>query len=335
MNDGKTISLRRLIYVAVAAMILYILAALIADLEGFSDHVGAVPWWVIAGACVLSLFNYGIRFARWHLYLRLIDISVPLRHSLLVFLAGLLMSISPAKIGEVLKSALLKRSRDLPIARTASVVIAERTTDLLGLFALAALGIIVFRFGVLYFVVSLVVLLAIIAAIQSPRLVSAMLDLWEGLPLLGRFRGDLERAYASTRTLLRPRPLAGATLLAIVSWSMEALAFLWLLNTLDASAPLLLEGIFIFSTSTLLGAASFLPGGLGVTEGSMTAMLLWLELFDEIGPALAATYLIRFTTLWFGVLVGFLSFLVYERLQMRHRPTKSGDNDATNAPPPH
>jgi uncharacterized protein (TIRG00374 family) len=112
-------------------------------------------------------------------------------------------------------------------------------------------------------------------------------------------------------SLLRWRPLAAATLLSALSWSMEVLAFLMILEALEGQGVTLLGSAFIFSITTILGAISFLPGGLGVAEGSMIGALLLHGVFTVEARAATATYLIRFATLWFGVVVGFLALLVF------------------------
>ena len=69
---------------------------------------------------------------------------------------------------------------------------------------------------------------------------------------------------------------------------------------------------FVLATSTLAGALSMLPGGLGVAEASVAAMLLLLvhdEAMDQ-GVAVAATLLIRFATLWFAVGLGAVALTV-------------------------
>lgn len=327
MNLDATIFLRRLLYGVIAGVVIYAGFALFSDAGSLARTLDSFPAYVIVGACALSLVNYGLRFIKWHLYLHLLDLRVPLGHSLLVFMAGLIMAISPGKIGEVVKSGLLKRSRDIPIARTVPIVLAERLTDLLGLCILASFGIIAFQYGMIVFFCTLAAIFAAIIILQSPPLVHRLLDLFQVIPFIGGLREELDRAYLSTQVLLRPRPLAAATVLSAIGWSMEAVAMAWILAALGVSPPLLFEAFFVFSTATLLGALSFLPGGLGVTEGSMTGLLLWLELFDDFNPALAATYLIRFTTLWFGVIVGFLAFMLYESRQRSREKVQGASSD--------
>jgi len=60
-----------------------------------------------------------------------------------------------------------------------------------------------------------------------------------------------------------------------------------------------------------VGALSMLPGGLGVTEGSLTLMLVQKGLSEP--NAFAATFIVRAVTLWFAVLVGAISVLFYQK----------------------
>jgi uncharacterized membrane protein YbhN (UPF0104 family) len=75
---------------------------------------------------------------------------------------------------------------------------------------------------------------------------------------------------------------------------------------------LLIRAAFVLATSTLVGSASLLPGGLGAAEAS-SAGLLRLVLPITGPKAVVATLLIRFCTLWFGVGVGVVSLLLFRR----------------------
>jgi len=72
---------------------------------------------------------------------------------------------------------------------------------------------------------------------------------------------------------------------------------------LPPSPATLSIAIFGLSFSTVVGAVSALPGGLGAAEASMVGMLVLL-LGMNTDSATAATLLIRFATLWFGVTLG-------------------------------
>src|SRR5207248_2162695 len=77
----------------------------------------------------------------WELYLRRLGVRIPLRDSFGIFLSGFSLTVTPGKIGEVLKSYLLREVHGVPMARTAPIVIAERLTDLVALAALALVGV--------------------------------------------------------------------------------------------------------------------------------------------------------------------------------------------------
>jgi glycosyltransferase 2 family protein len=61
-----------------------------------------------------------------------------------------------------------------------------------------------------------------------------------------------------------------------------------------------------------------LPGGLGVTEGAMTVMLVLGSARLDRSVAVDATLLTRLATLWFAVLLG-LGCLVVARRRVRAR----------------
>lgn len=293
--------------------LVYALIALFTDARGLFASLAGFPIGVVFAALGLSLLNYAFRFVKWQLYLKKLKFEVPPAASFHIFIAGMSMSVTPGKVGEVLKSVLLKERYDLPVARSAPIVFAERLTDLLGLFVIAGLGIATFEFGRAAFGVALVLVGLLIGVLNQPAMVARLLELWEKLPLVGHLRAPLEESYQAARELLSWRLLSGTTVLSVLGWSMEAFAFYLILHALGAEHATLQSASFIFAMTTILGAISFLPGGLGVAEASMIGVLILMGIFSDESSATAATYLIRFTTLWFGVLLG-LGALAWFRL---------------------
>lgn len=97
-------------------------------------------WGYIPLILFLTLLNFLLRFYKWHYYLRCIGIKIKSTDSLGVFLSGLTMVVTPAKLGEVVKSYLLKRINGTEVSRSIPVVFAERITDMVGLLILAAIS---------------------------------------------------------------------------------------------------------------------------------------------------------------------------------------------------
>src|SRR3990172_8307039 len=131
---------RRLVVAAALGGAVTVALALSANLPATLDALGRFRWSlgpVVVGA---TLVNYALRFLKWDFYLRRLAVPLPRRQSLLVFLAGFTMSITPGKVGELLKAFLVRDLVGTELSRTASVVMAERLTDVAGLVILSALG---------------------------------------------------------------------------------------------------------------------------------------------------------------------------------------------------
>jgi uncharacterized protein (TIRG00374 family) len=108
------------------------------------------------------------------------------------------------------------------------------------------------------------------------------------------------------------------TLLSVVSWSFEVLAFYVTLIGLgvDGGADTLLKASFIMPAATLASALLLTPGGLGVAEGGITGLSQVLLDMPRADAAVGAL-VIRFGTLWFGVFVGLVSLALVSRSMAR------------------
>jgi uncharacterized protein (TIRG00374 family) len=296
------------------AALVYLGFASWAGWDDLREAVTVFRWPLVLPALLLSLVNYGVRFARWHIYLQRSAIVVPAPLSAKIFFCGLVMSVTPGKLGEVLKAWLVKVHAGTPMTRTAPVVVAERITDLAALVVLLFIGSILVGSGWLQLLLSGAITAALLAALAWPPLARAVLHIAERIGFLRRHVERLEAAYESMRFLLRPRLLVEATLLGAVAWFAECVGFWVILHgfAIDESLP---RATFIYAFSTLVGALLLLPGGVGGTEGSMVAMLVADG--ARRPHAVAATFLCRAATLWFAVLCGALVLLGDRRLMAR------------------
>ena len=118
----------------------------------------------------------------------------------------------------------------------------------------------------------------------------------------------LREAYRSLRVVAGPSALLIPTSLSVVAWAAEGLAMWVILRGFSEQVPLP-RAIFFYSTATLAGALVPLPGGLGIVEGMIREQLVHLNHVAE-GTATAAMILIRFATLWWAVVVGFIALAI-------------------------
>jgi uncharacterized membrane protein YbhN (UPF0104 family) len=299
------LNLKRAVILTMAlAAAVFVGLAFYADF-GLFDQLGEFRWELFPLALTLTGVNYLIRYVRWHIYLQRLGIDVPHGRSFAVFIAGLTMTVTPAKTGEVLKCGLLRRSFDVPVRRSAPVVLAERVTDATGVVVLAVLaGAASDRWPLL--VVALVAVAAIVLVVRSP--------------LLSRF-AVLGEAPVAARELLGPALLIGMTALSAVSWFFECLAAYVCVRGLRLDLSLA-DTVVVFTIGSLAGALSFLPGGLGVAEASMTGLIRALGDVSKASAA-AATVLIRLATLWFAVALGLVGLAVEERQARRSQPVSA------------
>ena len=304
---------KRILWGVIFGILVYVVIMLAMDAGKLGEQALSFPWWIFGAALGLTVVNYGVRFLKWHYYLRTLGLRVRWGVSANVFFAGLVMSVTPGKLGEVLKSVLLREACGIPAAQTAPIVVAERLTDLLGLFLIASLGVAVFDYGRWAFFLALGLVGGGLVVLGQPRVVAWGIKQWARLPGVGGLHVKLGEAYGAMRQLLGLKVLGVTTLMSTLSWSMEGVAFYWFMLGLGAPGASLFKAMFIFSMTTILGAVSFLPGGLGVTEGGMIAGLKLLGVFEDTAGATLATYLIRFATLWFGVGMGFVALLIFRR----------------------
>jgi glycosyltransferase 2 family protein len=264
----------------------------------------------------LVLGNYVLRIARWQYYLRQIGVAVPIGRSALIFLAGLVMSVTPGKIGEVFKSLLLYDARGTPIVRSAPIVIAERLTDLIALVLLVSAGSLAFEHGRVVACASAAVVAGLWLVCAYRPLGHALLRLMDQLPGVKRVSPRLHQAYDSLLELTRPLPLLIGSLIGIVGWSLECIALYVIAHGFAGVALRLDAATFTYSASTLVGAVAMLPGGLGVTEVGMTVLLQTLGgAAMRPATATAITMLIRIATLWFGVAVGAVALAIHRATQ--------------------
>ena len=303
-----------------------------------ADKIGAklttFAWSTFAIACGLSFVNYLLRFLKWEYYLRLLGIrDVPKPTSFFTFLSGFVLTVTPGKVGEVFKSVILQQVRGVPVERTAPIVVAERVTDLIGVITLIAVGSFSFPGGVVWASSGMLLVLAILVMVGSPRVSDWVIA---GLPKLpgflgrvgGRIAAKMAEAFSRLRAITEPKHLVVPTLLSIVGWGLEGVGLWIILGGFDEHPPLTVTA-FCYATATLAGALIPVPGGLGVTDKLLEEQMARLG-GVQAATATSAMLLARFATLWFAVIVGFIALAILRSMYPSLRPSAQ----ASPAPPP-
>ncbi len=302
-----------------------------ADFTEMARLLRAFRWALLPAIIGLTLINYLLRFSKWHFYLRQIGISnLGWWADLRVFLGGFGFSLTPGKAGELVRLLWLKNLAGVHPAQTAPVAIAERLTDGIAMVILSLVGGLMYpQFTPAALAIGTVLVVAVIV-IQIRPLALWALGVGEKLPLAARFIHHLHALYDNAYELLRLKNLLIAVTLGTAAWVSEGVALYLVLRGLDmpASVQLVELSVFILAFASVAGGASGVPGGLGVTEGGLTGMLQLLAGASE-NIAATATLLIRFATMWFGVVLGLLIQAVWR--DSLYGQSDTADLDALSA----
>jgi glycosyltransferase 2 family protein len=318
MQPSNRQLIRGVIIGIVMTFIVFTVLTIVGDARELKDSLSRFKWIYLLPIVALTVWNYWWRFRKWEMYLEALGVPhIPRLTGLPIFLSGFSMSVTPGKVGEIIKAFYVRRETNAPIERVSGAVVAERGTDALAMLVLALVGATQFSYGRLFVAAIVVLAGASLFAMRQQAFVDFLLRLVQRIPIIKRFAHLAESFFDATIHLLSPQLLLRGTALGVISWIGECLAFFLVLVGLGlpATGSLLMIALFVLAVSSLAGGISMLPGGLGVADASVAGMLLVLVKDPEMTETLAitATLLIRFATLWFAVLIGALMLLVLRR----------------------
>jgi uncharacterized protein (TIRG00374 family) len=283
-------------------------------------------WELVVLAALLSVLNYVLRIVRWRSYLARLGHRMPLRFAALTFTAGFAYTVSPGKLGELVRARYYV-PLGIPVSDVAAAFFAERFLDLVAMVALAALllsasstyhdTVLASAAGAVCVLLGLALLpwAAIAAWVETWPHVSGSrppyppLEAPKGFDSATRLPksvrsilASVARALASTRTLLRPGLLVSGFLVGLLAWGLEGAGLAVLSGMFPAVHLEPATAIGIYGAAVLVGGLSLLPGGLGSTEAVMTALLAAHGY--PFSQALLITLTCRLVTLWLAVVLG-------------------------------
>lgn len=263
-----------------------------------------------AAALAMSLVNYGLRFVRWQLYLSRLGHRINVLPSARIYLTGFALTTTPGKAGEAFRGLLLKH-HGVPYPASFAAFISERLSDLVAIVVLTLIGLTQRPQARGLVLVAIAGIVIALMCLSSRRLLGGIHHwtlqrddkLFNAIQHLVTMLNDARRCHS-------PGLLSIATVISIIAWGAEALAFHWVLQWLGADLGLSFA-IFVYALSMLAGALSFMPGGLGGAEAVMISLLTLKGV--PMPAAVAATVFIRLATLWFAVVIGLVALI-----QSRH-----------------
>jgi len=294
---------KKTLFIIIVAVGLYTIFLIFSDisllLEKFKDFDSKNLLFIIP----LIMASYFIRAFRWNMLLKSLQIKIDTKESLQIFFAGMAFGITPAKIGEVIKSHILKKNHSQPLSKTAPIIFVERYYDLVGIIIISLIGMWFVDLQKILIVTLFILAILFMVLSQQRNLFESILKKMTRIPLLKRYVMSILLSYDSVSLLLKPKIYAKAISYSISAWGVESIAVFFIFEgfKVDLSFPVV---ALIFTSSTLLGGISLVPGGIGVTEGGMLGLLLLHNI--DYTTSFSLVLLVRLLTLWMSVIIGFI-----------------------------
>jgi len=308
-------SISRYFFPAVTAIFAVVcLYGLRGDLALVSLAPLARSWNMVVVAALCSLLNYAFRIVRWQRYLSKLGHPLPPGFTALTYIAGFAFTVSPGKVGEMARARYYSRL-GLSLADTAGAFFIERLMDVMAMMVLASFIVATLpRYHIAMWSAGVLVAGVLITLAWVPwSAIASSLQKWGRLPRRpAQLVVGVTRALTAARSLLNPGALLLGFTMGLIAWGFEGIGLYALGAIIPATSLPLATGVGIYAIAVLVGALSFLPGGLGSTEAAMTALLATQGY--TIGDALLVTIVCRIVTLWLAVLIGWIAVLV-----LRHR----------------
>ena len=273
--------------------------------------IARVGFFGVALMLTFSLVNYGLRFVRWQKFLALLGHRVYWQESLRIYIAGFGLTVLPVKVGETIRSVFLKQ-HGVSYPESLAAYFSEHLSNLMSMLLLAVIGLWAYPQAKPFVVILAMMIFAILIVIQQHKWLHILEDFSNRrLPAkVGKLVvHGIEIILHSGRCFRLPVLLYGLVL-GFVAWGAEGVAFYYVMHVLGSEISLQVA-LFIYAFSMLVGAVSFLPGGLGGAEATMVTLLLLNNVAQP--QAVAATVLIRLATLWFAVALGVIALTMSER----------------------
>jgi uncharacterized protein (TIRG00374 family) len=264
--------------------------------------------WLYSLAFLAAFSSFLVRYGKWSYYMEKLKLKVPKLKNFAVYMSVYSMDITPGRIGRVVAAYTLNRITKIHLAQIVPVVTMDIFTDFLGTALLALLVSLYLNRYVLYVIAIDIVLLIPFAFILDDWLYTRIKARIRKSRFLRLFSIYGDQYYASQGVLNTPKIYLVSVLFTLPAELLNSLVLYFTLSSIGIM-PRFSESAFAYSTTLVFGMVSGLPGGIGVTDGTMVALL---NSVYNLSPSVAsaATIMARMATLWFGVLLGVI-FLLY------------------------
>lgn len=262
---------------------------------------------VLVWMLLLGAVGFLVRSLRWGALMRAVGHPVPLRDALYMQVSGQAMTVTPGRVGEVVKPWLAREIAGMRMTRGVTLVFAERVADLIAVCLLALGGLWAIGGAPWVLALGIAVVVAGTALAGSAWFHELALRVVRSRERARKHEASAEAIADTLRRALHWRVLAWSVPASVVAWGLEGIGFALCLEAFGFDVLGALAGVSVYAVATIAGAFSFLPGGIGLTEASMAGILVAVGM--PAAAASGATIVTRVATLWWGVALGWIALV--------------------------
>jgi uncharacterized protein (TIRG00374 family) len=179
------------------------------------------------------------------------------------------------------------------------------------------LGIAYYHEGIYLIFLLLILLFVFFISIRSKTISDKIISLLERRAK--KYGGNVRTIHETFVKTMKPKDLIGMSFLSAFAWFFECLGLYLVVIGFGESIGIT-QATFIFSFSSLAGAVSMIPGGLGVAEATIFGLLQFFGIAKSISVGIAI--IVRFGTLWFGAIMGLSVYMLFKKRIMNDKKLK-------------
>lgn len=297
--------LKKIVSIVIITIIIYAIFLFMSDLDKISDKILNFKLEFLPIIVGLVIFSWIISYFRWNILLKNQNIHIPHSLNFQIFLVGGALGITPGKIGELFKSQILKEKFNIPRTKTAPLFIVEKFLDLVSAMIVTVIGIwFIPEIGYLA-IIGLVISIILFKILTSKKLFIQTLSFLNKIKFLSKYLEPLSSSHEILSKTLHSKKMFSLLILSIFYWIVIGCAAFFVIEGFGFSVGSILNIISTYSSSLIIGALSFIPGGIGIAEGSLIGLLSFQGI--DVSEAIVIVVLIRIFTLWFSTITGFIA----------------------------
>ena len=296
---------KKFLIILIGSIVVYSLFLILSDFSKLSEEILDFEIMYLPLILILVPLGWLALYFRWTLLLKNSGYVLPHKKNFQIFLSGFPLSITPGKVGELLKCELLKENFNIPRKITAPIILVERLYNGVGIVIISSLGIWYFDFSGTVILIASCALIGIFIALRSKSLFSSLINKTSKIKYLSKFSDSFSDSYEVINHSIKPKIFIISSLLSAIYWILESVAVYFVFKSFGIDFLELYNVVLAYTSSIILGVASFAPGGIGVAEGTLISLLSIQGL--SLSTAITLTLFIRFFTLWYAVFVGFIA----------------------------